>query len=100
MSSEWEIVQEYIWENRSFLNGISLISASGDYDYDQPPFRSVSDFDSNRDASKVQESLNTWNELRNDWNDVDYFNVLAKEEIVSNMSVACSGGACEFIANK
>ncbi len=99
-NGEWEIVQEYIWENRTFLNGISLISASGDYDYDQPPFRSVSDFDSSRDINKVQDSLNTWNSLRENWNDADYFDVVAQEEIVSNMSVACSGGACEFIANK
>jgi ribonucleoside-triphosphate reductase len=99
-NDEWEIVQEYIWENRNFLNGISLISASGDYDYDQPPFRSVSDFDSSRDLTRVQESLNTWNQLRLNWNDADYFDVVAEDEIVSNMSVACSGGACEFIANK
>jgi ribonucleoside-diphosphate reductase alpha chain len=40
---EWEAVQSYIWENREFFTGISLLSTSGDYDYEQSPYAEVYD---------------------------------------------------------
>ena len=39
--NEWDEVRDYIYENRQWFAGISLLSASGDLDYPQAPFTSV-----------------------------------------------------------
>lgn len=41
--NEWDEVRDYIFENREWFAGISLLSASGDLDYPQAPFTSVLD---------------------------------------------------------
>ena len=38
---EWIKVCDYIYDNRDFLAGISLIASSGDKDYEQAPFTAV-----------------------------------------------------------
>ncbi len=38
---EWKDVAEFIYENREFFSGISLLSSSGDLDYRQAPFTTV-----------------------------------------------------------
>jgi ribonucleoside-triphosphate reductase len=38
---EWESVTEYIYDNRKYFAGISLIPQSGDKDYPQAPFTTV-----------------------------------------------------------
>lgn len=38
---EWDEVQQYIFENRGWFTGISLLPASGDLDYAQAPFSTV-----------------------------------------------------------
>jgi hypothetical protein len=38
---EWEQVREYIFVNKNYFSGISLLSTSGDLDYDQAPFVEV-----------------------------------------------------------
>lgn len=40
-ATEWEQVEEYIYNNRDAFAGISLLSASGDLDYPQAPFTDV-----------------------------------------------------------
>ena len=40
-SDEWEQVTKYIYNNRKFFAGISLIPQSGDKDYPQAPFTTV-----------------------------------------------------------
>jgi ribonucleoside-triphosphate reductase len=39
--NEWNLVSEYIYDNRYYLAGISLIASSGDKDYEQAPFTAV-----------------------------------------------------------
>jgi len=41
--SEWEDVENFIYDNRFWFAGISLLPASGDLDYPQAPFTSVLD---------------------------------------------------------
>jgi intein/homing endonuclease len=41
MDDEWDEVCEYIYENRDYFTGISLLPASGDLDYPQAPFSTV-----------------------------------------------------------
>lgn len=38
---EWEVVTQFIWNNRKYFSGVSLLPASGDKDYTQAPFVSV-----------------------------------------------------------
>lgn len=38
---DWDEVEQYIFDNRKFFAGISLLSASGDRDYPQAPFTQV-----------------------------------------------------------
>lgn len=38
---DWDAVEEYIYNNREFFAGISLLSSSGDRDYPQAPFTAV-----------------------------------------------------------
>lgn len=40
---EWQDIEDYIFENRRWFAGISLLAASGDLDYPQAPFTSVLD---------------------------------------------------------
>jgi ribonucleoside-triphosphate reductase len=38
---EWEKVSRYIYDNREYFTGISLLASSGDLDYPQAPFATV-----------------------------------------------------------
>ena len=38
---EWGDVFEYIYSNRKYFTGVSLLASSGDMDYDQAPFQEV-----------------------------------------------------------
>lgn len=40
-SEEWDEVEEYIYTNRQWFAGISLLASSGDKDYPQAPFTTV-----------------------------------------------------------
>ena len=42
---EWDAVEQYIFDNRDYFTGISLLSQSGDKDYPQAPFQAVHDGD-------------------------------------------------------
>lgn len=40
-NDKWDEVEEYLYENRKFFAGVSLLSASGDKDYNQAPMTEV-----------------------------------------------------------
>jgi ribonucleoside-diphosphate reductase alpha chain len=40
-SGEWEEVRDYLYDNRSSFAGVSMLSVSGDKDYNQAPYSSV-----------------------------------------------------------
>lgn len=40
-SEEWDAVEHYIYDNRQYFAGVSLIGSSGDKDYTQAPFTEV-----------------------------------------------------------
>ncbi len=42
-SDEWDAVAEYIYKNRTYYTGVSLLSSTGDKDYHQAPFQAVYD---------------------------------------------------------
>ncbi len=83
---EWDAVQQFIWENREYFAGISLLRESGDKIYAQAPREAVS---TETDAVK-------WNALQ--YRSVDYTQLREEHDVTALADVvACAGGACEIV---
>ena len=84
---EWEDVKQYIWDNREYFTGISMLPKSGDKEYPQAPHESVV-----TDADKEK-----WKILVENAKHVDYQTIL-REDDNTNLSaeLACAGGKCEL----
>lgn len=83
---EWDAVQQFIWDNREYFAGISLLRESGDKIYAQAP----------REAVTTDADILKWNALQ--YREVDY-TLLTEQEDVTTLAdvVACAGGACEIV---
>lgn len=42
-SDEWEQAGEFVFDNQAYFCGVSFLGMTGDYDYQQPPFKAVYD---------------------------------------------------------
>lgn len=84
---EWDEVENYIWSNREFFTGVSLMAATGDKDYAFAPNEAV--------VTEADEAR--YNELIAHYKPVDYTAVLEVED-GTNLTgeQACAGGACEW----
>ena len=83
---EWDAVHDFIWENREYFAGISLLRETGDKIYMQAPREEVT-----TDADIVR-----WNTL--EYKPVDYTALLERDDRTTLADVvACAGGACEII---
>tara|TARA_B100000214_G_scaffold375473_1_gene362006 strand:+ start:2053 stop:4104 length:2052 start_codon:yes stop_codon:yes gene_type:complete len=98
---EWDTVCKKLWDNRNHLSGVSLLSAYGDYDFDQCPFQEifeVEDIDPKDPKATAKLLMNeNWYKLKNSWLPVPYD--ILKESIdntTPHQEVACAGGACEM----
>jgi ribonucleoside-diphosphate reductase alpha chain len=82
---EWDEVAEFIWANREYFTGVSLLPVSGDKIYPQAP----------REEVVTDEDIVKWNRLN--YHPVDY-TMLKEETDVTELKevVACGGGACEL----
>lgn len=95
---EWEAVQTYIWANRAFFTGISLLSSSGDYDYQQAPYTEIHDdpdpsdphYDEKIKARDLYYQLRALPDINLDGVYEDKDNTEAMAE------VACPGGQCDL----
>ncbi len=84
--TEWDEVQEFIWSNREYFTGISLLQDAGDKAYPQAPREEVS---TEADVAK-------WNALRP--YRVDYTKMREDSDVTElKATVACAGGACEIV---
>jgi len=81
--NEWEEVGKWMWENRKFYNGLSVLPYS-EHSYKQAPFE---------DCTQEQ-----YEELRKSLHNVDLSKVI---EFADNTNLAgeaaCAGGACEIV---
>jgi len=78
---EWQRVGEWMWENREFYNGISVLNYDGG-SYKQAPFEDISAEEYSKRIAIVK--------------DIDLTNVMEEEDNVHFGQVAaCSGGSCE-----
>lgn len=83
---EWDQVAEFIWSNRRFFTGISLLQDAGDKAYAQAP----------REEVVTEADIHKWNSLRP--LRVDYTKMReATDETDLKAAPACAGGACELI---
>lgn len=83
---EWANVSAFIWNNRAYFTGISLLSHDGDKRYAQAP----------REAVSTEDDVAKWNRLA--YQKVDYRQLLEKtDETKLKEIVACAGGACEVV---
>ena len=84
---EWDEVADYIYENRQFFTGISMIPDGGGQVYAQSPFQQVMDHDDEL----------MWSGYVSKYEDVDYVTLKEAEDNTTLKDVvACGGGACEI----
>ena len=78
---EWKAVGEWMWENKEFYNGLSVLPYDGGT-YIQAPFE---------DCTKEK-----YEELMKTLNDVDLSKIVEMEDTTDlSGELACAGGACE-----
>ena len=83
---EWDEVQDFIWANRAYFTGISLLQDAGDKAYLQAPREEVS----------TEGDVAAWNVLRP--MKVDYTKMREMtDETALKEHIACPGGACELL---
>ncbi len=82
---EWDDVARFIWDNREYFTGVSLLAHSGDKTYAQAP----------REEVTTEEDVARWNRLK--YQPVDYTKLLEeRDETKLKETVACAGGACDL----
>jgi ribonucleoside-diphosphate reductase alpha chain len=80
---EWEIVGDWMWENREFYNGLSVLPYWGGT-YQQAPFEDITE--------------EKYNSLISELKEIDITKIKEADDTVNfNESVACGGGACELV---
>ena len=80
---EWEVVGEWMWDNKEFYNGLSCLPFDGG-SYSQAPFENITEEE--------------YNELLNKLTNVDLSQIIEEDDIINfNDSVACGGISCEII---
>jgi ribonucleoside-diphosphate reductase alpha chain len=101
---EWEAVEADLWEHRASYRGVSLLGASGDYDYPQAPFQAIytdEEIDAmnptaERRAAMI-EARALWERIKRSAQPVDYEAQLEGEDTTAPLAVdACAGGMCEL----
>ena len=80
---EWDSVGEWMWANREFYNGLSVLPYDGGT-YKQAPFETISE--------------STFYRLRKTLHEIDLTNVIeTQDETDLSGELACAGGACEIV---
>jgi len=85
---EWDEVANYLWVNRDFFTGVSLLPASGDKDYAFAP----------NEAIVTSADEHRWNDILTSYKPVDYTSLVEEEDSTDLAGeVACSGGVCLIV---
>tara|TARA_R100001244_G_scaffold25113_3_gene25522 strand:+ start:29390 stop:31498 length:2109 start_codon:yes stop_codon:yes gene_type:complete len=83
---EWGDVAKYIFDNRNWFSGVSLLPKKGDKIYDQAPMERV----------ETEADVERWNSLVSNFNKVQWDQLSEADDYTNFKSiVACAGGACE-----
>jgi ribonucleoside-diphosphate reductase alpha chain len=79
---EWEVAVNWMWENREFYNGLSVLDYHGG-SYSQAPFEDITENEYNKRVSSLKS--------------VNFDNVIEMDDNVEfGQTAACAGGACEI----
>lgn len=80
---EWESVGDWMWDNREFYNGLSVLNYSG-HSYVQAPFEDITEEEYNKRIQLLKE--------------IDITKITELDDTVNfNESVACAGNQCELV---
>jgi ribonucleoside-diphosphate reductase alpha chain len=85
-ADEWDLVADFIWANRSYFTGISLLQDAGDKAYAQAP----------REEVTTDADVHKWNSLRPYRMDYTLMRE-GSDETDLKAAPACAGGACELV---
>lgn len=88
---EWDALPELLWEGRQYLTGVSMLSAAGDYVYEQAPLQQLY-----RDSTDIKhiEAVQHWDHVSS-LGELDFSNVVEEQDSTEVQGEsACSGGAC------
>ena len=78
---EWEVVGEWMWNNKEFYNGLSVLPFDGG-SYSQAPFEDITE--------------QQYNELVGQLTSIDLTQIIEDDDTTNLMDqAACAGGACE-----
>ena len=81
IADEWEVVGEWMWNNKVYYNGLSVLPFDGG-SYSQAPFQDITE--------------NQYDELVKQLSSIDLTQVIEEDDSTSlTDQVACAGGACE-----
>ena len=81
---EWEAVGLWMWKNRDFYNGLSVLPYWGG-SYQQAPFEDITE--------------EKYNSLIGELKEIDITKIKEIDDTVNfNESVACGGGACDLLS--
>jgi hypothetical protein len=84
---EWEAVLDYLWTNREFFTGVTLLSSSGDKDFAFAP----------NEAIVTSADEQRWNDILLRYKSVDYTSLIESEDGTHvSMEPACAGGLCSL----
>lgn len=85
---EWDAVSEYLWENREFFTGVTLIADTSDKAYSFAP----------NEAIVTEADEQRWNQLIAKYEPVDYTAIIELEDGTAlTGEAACAGGACQRV---
>lgn len=80
--NEWEVVGEWMWNNKDFYNGISVLPYYGGT-YKQAPFENITKEEYEEKVSHIK--------------DIDLSNVIEADDYVNFSQIpACAGNSCEI----
>lgn len=88
VDDNWEEIAEYLFENKDSFTAVSLLSNTGDKDYQQAPLENVT----------TKADLKKFEKLVFEYVPLDYSTLIEKKDNTKLIeTVACSGGSCEII---
>lgn len=83
---EWTSVTKWMWENKDYYNGISVLDYDGGT-YPQMPFEDITDVEFERLNSKLTQLTDGYFDIKN---------IVEQDDNVDHKGeAACAGGACE-----
>jgi ribonucleoside-diphosphate reductase alpha chain len=85
---DWDTVVDYIYAHRNSFSAVSLISQTGDKDYQQAPMEAVT----------TQEDMRKFHFLQNQLIPVDYTQLVENKDATTRRDqIACNGQQCDYL---